>query len=120
MHAGFRALRMAMPFNACRTFPGIRQAPEVIADIARVDAIWAGTRAAWGSDGPYLFGADFTAADAMFAPVVGRFLTYETDLSDSSAAYCAAVRSHPLLEAWYQAAAAEPAAWNLEKYEHLR
>jgi hypothetical protein len=29
------------------------------------------------------------------------------------------VLSHRLVEAWYQAAFAEPAAWNLEKYERL-
>jgi len=119
MHAGFRALRLAMPFNACRIFPALEHKPDVLADIARIDAIWSGTRAAWGEGGPYLFGADFTAADAMFAPVVGRFLTYQTKLSDISAAYCAAVRSHKFIEAWYQGAVAEPAAWNLEKYEDL-
>jgi glutathione S-transferase len=117
MHAGFRGLRAAMPFNACRTFPGAGRNPESLADIARIEAIWTETRATWGAGGPYLFGADFTAADAMFAPVAGRFLTYEPELSDVSAAYCGAVRAHPLVEAWYRAAEAEPAGWQLPKYE---
>jgi len=52
MHAGFRALRLAMPFNACRIFPALEHKPDVLADIARIDAIWSGTRAAWGEGGP--------------------------------------------------------------------
>jgi glutathione S-transferase len=80
MHAGFRAVRLAMPFNACRTFPGIGHTPEALADIARIDAIWTGTCAAWGAGGRYLFGAGFTAADARFAPVVGRCRTYEPNI----------------------------------------
>jgi len=113
MHAGFRALRQAMPMNVCRSFPGRGRTPEVLADVARMEAIWAEA----GAEGPYLYGADFNAADAMFAPVVTRFLTYGAELSARAAAYCAAVRAHPLVDEWYRAAAEEPAAWMLEKYE---
>ncbi len=119
MHAGFRGLRLAMPFNACRAFPGVGRNPDSLADIARVEEIWAETRAAWGGGGPYLFGAGFGAADAMFAPVVGRFLTYEPELSAESLAYCEAVRTHPLVDEWYRGAADEPEAWLLEKYEGI-
>ena len=115
MHAGFRALRMAMPFNACRVFPGAGRNAESLLDIARIETIWAEALAASG--GRYLFGADFGAADAMYAPVVGRFLTYGPDLSELSRAYCNAVRSHRLVDEWYRAAADEPDAWKLKKYE---
>jgi glutathione S-transferase len=116
MHAGFRALRMNMPMNLGRHFPGRGRTPESLADIARIEAIWAEALAAHG--GPFLFGRDFTLADAMYAPVVARFLTWEPALSAASRGYCAAVRSHPLVDRWYAEAAAEPAEWLLEKYEN--
>jgi glutathione S-transferase len=64
-----------------------------------------------------LYGSNFGAADAMFAPVVARFITYAPELSDAAKAYCAAVRKFGLVDQWYRDAAAEPAAWLLEKYE---
>jgi glutathione S-transferase len=116
MHAGFRALRIAMPMNLGRTFPGRGRTPESLADIARIEAIWA--EALGASGGPFLFGRDFTLADAMYAPVVTRFLTWQPELAARTAAYCAAVRAQPLVARWYAEAAAEPAAWLLEKYEN--
>lgn len=115
MHAGFRGLRLAMPMNLGRTFPGRGRTPEALADIARIEAIWAEALAAHG--GPFLFGARFGLADAMYAPVVTRFLTWQPDLSAVSRGYVAAVRAHPLVERWYAEAGAEPAAWLLDKYE---
>ncbi len=119
MHAGFRALRIAMPMNLGRDYKGLGQTPECLADIARIEAIWAGTRAVFGASGPYLFGADFNAADAMFAPVVARLLTYQPKLGAEALAYCAAVRAHPLVAEWYDAAGREPVSWQLEKYETM-
>jgi len=119
MHAGFRALRMAMPMNLGRDYSGLGQNPESLADIARIEAIWANTRAAFGAGGPYLFGEVFNAADAMFAPVVARLLTYAPPLSELAFDYCAAVRAQPLVANWYEMAAKEPASWQLEKYESL-
>lgn len=119
MHAGFRGLRLAMPMNLGRHYPGQGRTPEALADIARIEALWAATRARHGADGPYLFGAAFGVADAMFAPVVARFLTYEPALGAASHAYCSAVRAHPLVTEWYDLAAAEPAEWRLDKYETL-
>ncbi len=120
MHAGFRALRAAMPMNLGRPdYAGMAVSDEALADVARVEAIWEETRAAFGGGGPFLFGADFGAADAMFAPVVARFLTYAPGLSDGARDYCAAVRAHPLVDEWYAAAGAEPAGWLLDKYEGM-
>lgn len=116
MHAGFRGLRMAMPMNIGRTFPGQRRTPEALEDIARIEAIWAECLA--GHGGPFLFGRDFTLADAMFAPVVTRFLTWQPELTATTQGYMAAVRTHPLMERWHAEAAAEPASWLLEKYEN--
>lgn len=117
MHGGFRALRMAMPMNLGRDFAGGGRTPESMVDIARIEAIWADTRVRFGDGGPYLFGAAFNAADAMFAPVVARFITWAPALSEASRAYCDAVRAHTLVARWYDEAAREPADWLLDKYE---
>ena len=118
MHSGFRALRSAMPMNLGRHRPGACQTPEALADIARIEALWRNARAQYGAGGPYLFGAGFNAADAMFAPVVARLLTYEPPVSAETRAYCGAVRAHPLVEEWYAGAAQEPREWLLDKYEN--
>jgi len=118
MHNGFRELRMAMPMSLYRArAAGTCRTERAAADIARIEALWADTRARFGAGGPFLFGAGFTNADAMYAPVVCRLLTYQPPLSAEAQAYCAAVRAHPLMRQWYDEAAREPAGWFLEKYE---
>jgi glutathione S-transferase len=116
MHAGFRGLRLAMPMNIGRVFEGQRRTPEALADIARIEALWAEALDAHG--GPFLFGARFGLADAMYAPVATRFLTWVPELTDTSWAYVHNLREHPLVERWYAEAAAEPASWLLDKYEN--
>jgi glutathione S-transferase len=119
MHAGFRDLRMAMWMNLGRDFSGLGRTPGALQDIARIEALWADTRARFGSGGPFLFGAGFGAADAMFAPVVARFLGWRPEVSAETSAYCAAVRAHPLVAEWYDAAAREPDDWLVEDYEKM-
>ncbi len=108
---------MAMWMNLGRDFSGLGRTQDALRDIGRIEAIWADTRARFGAGGPFLFGHEFTAADAMFAPVVARFLGWRPEISAASAAYCAAVRSHPLVAEWYEGAAAEPVEWLIEEYE---
>jgi glutathione S-transferase len=117
MHAGFRGLRMAMWMNLGRDFSGLGRTPEALADVGRIEALWADTRARFG--GEFLSGAEFGAADAMYAPVVARFLGWGVEVSAESAAYCAAVRAHPLVAEWYDDAAREPDDWLVEDYERL-
>ena len=117
MHAGFRDLRMAMWINLGRDFSGLGRTAGALADIARIEALWADTRARFGAGGPFLFGATFGAADAMYAPVVARFLGWRPDVSPQTLAYCAAVRAHPLVTEWYDGAAAEPDDWLIDDYE---
>jgi glutathione S-transferase len=117
MHAGFRDLRMAMWMNLGADFSGLGRSPGALLDIARIEALWAETRSRFGAGGPFLFGATFGAADAMFAPVVARFLGWKPVVSTETMAYCAAVRGHPLVMEWYSGAAAEPDDWLVENYE---
>ena len=120
MHAGFAGLRQSMWMNLGRDFSGLGRTPEALADLARIEAMWADARRRFGAGGPFLFGAAFTLADAMYAPVVTRFLTWRPEIGTATRDYCAAVRAHPLVNAWYQGAAAEPAEWLLPDYEAAR
>jgi glutathione S-transferase len=120
MHAGFIGLRQSMWMNLGRDFSGLGRTQEARADIARIEVMWAETRRRFGAGGPFLFGTDFTAADAMYAPVVTRFLTWRPEISASTRDYCDAVRAHPLVTAWYDGAAAEPATWLLPDYENVQ
>ncbi len=79
---------------------------DALANIARVQAIWTDCRARFGVGGPFLFGA-FTAADAMYAPVVSRFQTYAIDVSPSVQAYMATMIASPAWQAWRGAALRE-------------
>jgi glutathione S-transferase len=117
MHAGFRELRSSMWMNLGRDFSGLGRSPGALADIARIEAMWHAARARFGAGGPFLFGAAFGAVDAMFAPVVARFLTWKPDLTAETLAYCHAVRAHPLVDEWYDGAVREPDDWLIEDYE---
>lgn len=116
MHAGFVNLRRSMWMNLRRRFPGKGQTPEALADIDRICAIWSDTRARFGHDGPFLFGKQFNLADAMYAPVVTRFVTWSPPLPSDARAYVAAVWEHPSMVAWRKAADAEP--WSIERYDN--
>lgn len=118
MHAGFVGLRQSMWMNLGRDFAALGRTPEALTDIARIEALWAETRQRFGARGPFLFGATIGVADAMFAPVVTRFLTWKPDIDPATRAYCDAVRAHPLVAAWYDAAAREPEDWLLPEYEN--
>lgn len=117
MHAGFGALRGSMPMVLNKVATGAGQTPETLRDIARIEALWREARAEFGAGGPFLFGDTFGAADAMFAPVVARLLTYQPPVAADTSAYCDAVRAHPLVTLWYEAAADEPPEWRLAHYE---
>jgi glutathione S-transferase len=117
IHGGLTGLRQSMWMNLGRDFSGHGRTPAALADIARVEAMWADTRCRFASAGPFLFGATLTVADVMYAPVVTRLLTWQPVISAETRAYCDAVRAHPLVAAWYDGAAAEPDDWNLPDYE---
>ncbi len=99
MHSGFRALRSSMPMNLRSRHAGKGMSPNVAKDIARITAIWTDSRAKFGKDGPYLFGA-FSAADAYYAPVATRFVTYGVELAGEARAYQQALLANAALKEW--------------------
>jgi glutathione S-transferase len=100
MHSGFPHLRNALPMNIEAHLPGISVPPQAQQDISRIQAIWQDTRAEYGRGGPFLFGA-FTIADAFFAPVVTRFVTYGVVAAAGPVRdYMDAVLSLPAMQAW--------------------
>lgn len=117
MHSGFAALRTAAPMNTRRDKPLAAASSEVRADLDRLAQLWDWARALSDGDGPYLFGAAFTAADAFFAPVAFRIKGYRLPVSASAAAYCAALRGHAAVAAW--AADAEAYPRRVALYESL-
>lgn len=115
MHSGFANLRQNMTMNCRKHYPGKGRAPGVQEDIDRITAIWNDCRARFGHSGDFLFG-QFSIADAMFAPVTTRFITYDVALDPVSAAYVKAVHALPAMQEWYAAARNE--AEVIEQYEH--
>jgi len=105
MHSGFTALRSALPMNLKAHFPGFKVWSRALADIDRVTTIWRDCLERYG--GPFLFGAR-TIADAMYAPVATRFVTYDVKLDPASAAYRDHIMALPEMVQWIEAAKLEP------------
>lgn len=112
MHAGFYNLRSALPMNLKAHHPGFKIFAGAQADIDRVCTIWRECLKQYG--GPYLFG-EISMADAMYAPVCTRFLTYDVKLDPVCTAYCRAIMEWPAMAQWLSDALAEPA--ELEELE---
>jgi len=106
MHGGFRALRGAMPMNIRGRYPGKGMNPEVAKDIARISSLWENARRQYGRAGPYLFGV-FSAADAYYAPVATRFVTYGVALTGVAGEYQVALLEAPAVREWGAAAVQE-------------
>lgn len=100
MHGGFAALRGACQVNLRNAWAGFEPSPEVLADVARFEDIM--ERAISRSGGPFLFGA-FTLADAFYAPLATRLLTYGLPMSDRAMAYAKAIVTHPSFVEWRDA-----------------
>ncbi|OAN56968.1 glutathione S-transferase [Sphingobium sp. TCM1] len=106
IHSGFANLRSALPMNLKvrhARFPIFSGAKP---DIERIETIWTECLDDYG--GPWLFGDAPTVADAMFAPVAQRFLTYAVPVTQKGAAYCQTINSWALMREWIEAARAEP------------
>ncbi len=107
MHAGFANLRKDLSMDIAGRFPRRERSKETEAEIARVQRIWDEARARYGAGGPFLFGR-FSIADAMFAPVVWRFRSYDVPVVDRTArAWYEMMLELPVMKEWERAAEAE-------------
>jgi glutathione S-transferase len=105
MHSGFSNLRSALPMNLKAHYPGFKVWAGARADVDRVVTIWRECLSTYR--GPYLFGG-LSLADAMYAPVCTRFLTYDVALDADCAAYCRRIMALPQMIEWLEAAKSEP------------
>jgi glutathione S-transferase len=104
MHSGFSSLRAALPMNLKAHFPGHNVWARAVGDIERITAIWRECLSMYG--GPFLFGQR-CMADAMYAPVVTRFMTYDVKLDVQCAAYVRRILALPEMIEWIDAATRE-------------
>lgn len=109
MHSGFANLRSALPMNIKARYEKYRIFAGALQDIERVTQIWRECLASYG--GPFLFGSRPTLADAMYAPVCVRFLTYSVPLDEVSKAYRDTILNWAPMKEWIAAA--------LEEHEDL-
>ncbi len=98
MHSGFAALRNECPMNLRTAYTDTGPSPEVLADLARLETLWAHA-AATGGDGPWLFGA-YSAADAFFAPVAARIAGYDLPVAEPARAYVDRHLADPAFRRW--------------------
>jgi glutathione S-transferase len=116
MHSGFTGLRSHFPTVFRREIRKRELTPEADADLLRIEAAWADARKRFGTGGDFLFG-DFSAADAMFAPVVERLRAYDAPVSPAARLYMDAMMALPAWREWAAGAGAEP--WHIEKYDGI-
>lgn len=116
MHSGFADLRRVMPMDIRGRWPLAARLDDAGQDVRRVTAIWRECRERYGvpganGQGNFLYG-EFSIADAMFAPVATRFVTYSVPLDAASAAYVAAIGAWPAMREWR--AAAQTESWVIQ------
>lgn len=105
MHSGFFGIRNEMPMN-CRAKRHVELSDQAKQEVANLDRIWSEQRHNNAQNGPYLFG-EFSLADAFFAPVIFRFMTYGVELSDTAREYHQTMLAHPAMKAWLEDALTE-------------
>ena len=108
MHSGFAALRSSLPLNMRARRPGFNLWSGPRADVTLIQQIWQDCLDRWG--GPWLFGDRPSVADAMYAPVASRFLTYDVTLAPGCAAYRDHILAWPDMAEWMAEAEREPDA----------
>ena len=103
MHSGFQTMREKLSHDIQKQ---LRDFDWTVAanDIKRVKQIWTECMQKFG--GPFLFG-EFSIADAMYAPVCNRFVTYGVPMEKEVAAYVERNRALPAHKEWINAALVE-------------
>jgi glutathione S-transferase len=114
MHAGFQALRSSCPMNLGKRFAPRDLGSDVADNVRRLEGLWSDARRRYGAGGDFLYGS-FSAADAMFAPVVTRLDTYQVPVTSETRRYMDRVLTHPAFVKWRDAALKEP--WTINHYE---
>ncbi|HEY9704276.1 MAG TPA: glutathione S-transferase, partial [Allocoleopsis sp.] len=100
MHSGFLNVRTQLSMDMKNHYPQTEIKPEVQTEIERIINIWTECKENYGQDGDFLFGK-FTIPDAMFAPVVSRFLTYNVNLTGLAKTYAETIWNLPHLQTWF-------------------
>lgn len=113
MHSGFSALRNECSMSCGQRIKLHNTSGALEQDLARVDELWCQGLGIFG--GPFLAGAEFTAVDAFFAPVVFRVESYHLSLSQSAKAYQQHMIELPAMREWYEAAISE--TWREASHE---
>ncbi|KAI9133185.1 glutathione S-transferase family protein [Acaryochloris sp. CCMEE 5410] len=106
MHSGFMALRSEMPMNCRARRTGVEPSAACQANIDRIVSVWQSCRQTYGEEGPWLFG-EFSVADAMYAPVASRFVTYGVSLPQVAQDYIHTIFENPHMREWLQAGETE-------------
>ena len=114
MHSGFSALRSECGMNLHRRIGAKALSNNARADIARIQELWTDCRRRSAGEGPFLFGS-FTAADAMYAPVIHRFRTYAIEVTSPVREYMDAMMALPAFRQWTEEGLAESLV--IEKFE---
>ena len=109
MHSGFGALRSHFGMNIEASLPEVgkrvlAEQPQTRVDLERIVQMWSELLATY--KGPLLFG-EFSIADAYFAPVVKRIVTYGLPVPPAIQAYVDRVQALPGVAAWTKDALGE-------------
>jgi glutathione S-transferase len=117
MHSSFGALRSTMPCNIRRRTTTATTNEDVLADIARIQQLWASLREAYGAGGPYLFGEKPGIVDAFYTPVATRFRSYGVTLEPEARRYADALLANEEFRAWEADAVAE--AFGMPEWDRI-
>jgi glutathione S-transferase len=115
MHSGFFTIRNDMSMNMRRVIEGFTPSKNCQIEIDRVKDIWIKCRAEFGAEGGFLFG-HFTIADAMYAPIISRFTSYQIPMEGTVKDYAQTVLNLPMMKEW--AAEAQLEEWVIEGAEY--
>lgn len=106
MHSSFVNIRTEMPMNCRRTISPISLSEQALQEVERIKALWEQCRSKYASQGDWLFG-EYSIADAMFAPIVLRFMSYAIPVSGQVEGYIETVLNQPSIIGWIEAGRAE-------------
>lgn len=116
MHSGFAALRSRLIMNTRREARAVEMTPQALEEVGRITMIWTETRERYGLNGPFLYGR-FSAADAVYAPVVNRFTSYDVAVPETCRPYMNAVQQLASYRAWVTDSFSDP--WHNAKTDAL-